>query len=362
MAATTRRLEKSFTNPEAAARAAGLVYLTDAKPGITRARRGKGFIYRDKRGRVVRDPSTLARINALVIPPAWEHVWISPHPRGHVQAVGIDARGRKQYRYHADWRKHRDLAKYSHVVAFAQKLPDIRRITAGHLRDHGLTRRRVLAATLRVMDKTLMRVGNDQYARDNHTFGLSTLRNRHVRVNGTKVVFDFRAKHGIRRTIDFHDKRLSDIIQKCQDLPGEELFGYRDDQGKVRDVSSNDINEYLKQIGGGEFTAKDFRTWAGTVLTANALASMEHATSQRQIKQNIVRAIERAAFQLGNTTAVCRKCYVHPAVLNAYMNGTLITQLRRKINATLTRKRLPLNEAAVLQLLKRTLGNLKSVE
>jgi DNA topoisomerase I len=357
--ASITRLTKSFTDPEAAARAAGLVYLTDTGPGLTRERRGKSFVYRDPRRRVIKDAKTLARIASLVIPPAWEKVWISPHPRGHIQAVGFDARGRKQYRYHPDWRSHRDLAKYSHVIAFAQKLPDIRRATSMHLRDRGLTRRRVLAATVRVMDKTLMRVGNDQYSRDNKTYGLSTLRNRHVRVNGSKVVFDFRAKHGIRRKIDFHDKSLADIIRKCKDLPGEELFGYRDDAGNVRDISSTDINNYLKEIGADDFTAKDFRTWAGTVLTANALAAMEEATSQRQVRQNILRAIERAAFQLGNTTAVCRKCYVHPAVLNAYMDGTLIKSLRRKINAKLTRRHLPLEEATVLQLLTRTLGKIK---
>lgn len=364
MTKLAHRLKEAFADPRRAAHHAGLRYSSHQASGIHRVPAGKGFSYRTERGRAVRDPETLIRIRSLAIPPAWRDVWICPSADGHIQAVGYDQRGRKQYRYHPHWRAHRDLAKYSHVIEFATKLPEIRRLTARHLRDPGLTRRKVLAATVRVMEKTLLRVGSEQYARENKTFGLATLRDHHAKVSGAKVVFDFRAKHGIRRRVDFSDKRLADVIRACRDLPGEELFQYHDDDGNVRDVKSNDVNDYLKEITGEPFTAKDFRTWAGTVLAAKALAQMELANSERQTKRNIVRAIEETALKLGNTTAVCRKCYVHPAVLDSYIDGTLARHLRRTITRKLARNLHSLSdeETAVLRLLRHTLKHPRTLK
>lgn len=364
MSKLIRKLKEAFTDPRTAARGAGLRYTSHSTPGIHRVAVGKGFTYRTERGRTVQDPETLIRIRTLVIPPAWRDVWICPTANGHIQAIGYDARGRKQYRYHPQWRAHRDLAKYTHVIDFAEKLPDIRRVTARHLRDHGLTRRKVLAATVRVMEKTLMRVGSEQYARENNTYGLATLRDHHAKISGATVVFDFRAKHGIRRRVDFRDKRLAEVIRACRDLPGEELFQYHDDDGNVRDIKSSDVNDYLKEITGSPFSAKDFRTWAGTVIAAKALARMELANSERQTRRNILRAIEQTAAQLGNTTAVCRKCYVHPAVLDSYIDGTLARHLRRKITHKLARNVASLSdeEAAVLRLLRYTLKHTRTLK
>ena len=340
-----------------AAKAAELRYVSDEQPGITRVKSGKGFKYILPNGKPVDDPDTEIRIKALAIPPAWTDVWICPVSNGHIQAVGRDQRGRKQYRYHARWREVRDQAKYDKMISFAQALPTIRRRTAADLAKPGLPREKVLAAVVRIMEKTLIRVGNDEYANQNDSYGLTTLQDHHADVDGHKVTFEFKGKSGREHEIDLEDKRLAKIVEHCQDLPGEELFQYVDDDGVTRDIGSDDVNQYLREISSENFTAKDFRTWAGTVLAARALQEFKKFDSQAQAKRNVVAAIENVAKRLGNTKAVCRKCYVHPAILDSYMDGTLADALARKAGRELARsmKRLPAEEAAVLGLLSQSL-------
>ena len=341
-----------------ALREAHLTYVSDEQPGISRAKNGSGFVYRSPSGKTVRDESTLERIRKLVIPPAWQDVWISPKPRGHIQAVGRDARGRKQYKYHADWRTVRDDSKYNHVIDFAKALPKIRRVTSRHLRKKGLPREKVLAAVVQVMEKTLIRVGNDEYAKQNKSYGLTTLKNHHAKVRAEKVVFNFKGKSGVEHEIDLEDARLARIVKKCQELPNHDLFNYVDDAGQVKDISSTDVNAYLRDITGSDFTAKDFRTWAGTVLAAKALNEMQHADTKTAIKKNMVSAIEKVAERLGNTKAVCRKCYIHPAVLDAYIDGDLANRLKGRVKAELKiakKHALDEDEAAVLRMLEKGL-------
>ncbi|HWE92840.1 MAG TPA: hypothetical protein VG269_02595 [Tepidisphaeraceae bacterium] len=342
--------------PVEAARAVGLRYSTDASPGITRRRRGDGFVYLDPQGKPVRERETLARIKALVIPPAWENVWICPSSSGHIQAVGRDDRGRKQYRYHDKFRAVRDETKYARMMEFVRALPAIRRRVARDLRTKGLPREKVLAAVVRLLETTLIRVGNEEYAETNRHYGLTTLHNNHADVHGSKISFHFRGKSGVKRAVDLTDPRIARIVRKCQELPGEELFGYVDEEGNPRDVSSTDVNDYLREITGQEFTAKDFRTWAGTVLAATALKELQQFDSQAQAKKNLVQAIEHVASRLGNTRAVCRKCYIHPAILESYLDGELSATLSRRATAMEKRLgRLPPEEAAVLVLLHRRL-------
>ncbi len=337
-----------------AAKAAGLRWVSDETPGISRKKHGAKFEYFEANGKKVTDADTILRIRALAIPPAWTDVWICPHSNGHIQAVGRDARHRKQYRYHAKWREVRDETKYGRMMDFAKALPHLRSITAKHLKRRGLPREKVLAAVVRIMEKTLIRVGNDEYAKANESFGLTTLRDKHAKIKGAKVVFDFKGKSGIKHEIDFEDKRLADIVQKCQDLPGYELFQYLDENGEVKDIGSSDVNDYIREITGQDFTAKDFRTWAGTVLAARALQEVEAFDSKAAAKRNIKRAIETVAKKLGNTVTVCRKCYVHPAVVDSYLDGTLANNLSRKAAKTLARSngKLPPEEAAILGLLQ----------
>ena len=311
------------------ARFAGLRYVSDDAPGITRKRAGKSFAYFRPNGTRLTRPDDLKRIKALAIPPAWTDVWICPTDRGHIQAVGRDARGRKQYRYHARWRQVRDEAKYGRTIAFAKALPRIRRRVAHDLARPGLTREKVLAAVVKLLETTLIRVGNEEYAKGNGSYGLTTLRDRHARVRGTTVEFQFRGKHGIRHAIDLNDARLARIVRASQELPGQELFQYVDESGAVRDIDSGDVNEYLRQIAGEAFTAKDFRTWAGTVLAANLLQETGPADSATAAKRQIRAVLQRVAARLGNTVAICRKCYVHPAVLDAYAAGALRLQIGR---------------------------------
>jgi DNA topoisomerase-1 len=328
--------------PAQSAKAAGLRYVSDAAlPGILRRRAGTAFRYVTPGGSVVRDRATLRRIRALAIPPAWETVWICPREDGHLQATGRDARGRKQYRYHARWREVRDETKYGRVIAFARALPRIRRRVDQDLALPGLPREKVLATVVRLLETTFIRVGNEEYARQNASFGLTTLRDRQVRVRGSKLKFRFRGKSGVEHAIELSDRRLAAVVRRMQDLPGEELFQYQDEKGELRIVESHDVNEYLREIAGDEFTSKDFRTWAGTVLTTRLLQSAGGAGSATEAKRNIARAIEEAARQLGNTSAVCRKCYVHPAVLEYYFDGTLAESLRGRSG-----------EAAVIALLE----------
>jgi DNA topoisomerase I len=344
-------------DPVASAKVAGLHYSTDTRPGIRRVKRGKAFSYLRSDGRPVRDPATLERIRSLVIPPAWRNVWISPDPRGHLQVTGLDARGRKQYRYHPRWREVRDETKYNRMLAFGRALPLIRRRTQADLRRSGLPREKVLAAVVQLLEKTFIRVGNDEYARENHSYGLTTMRDGHVRIDGSKVKFIFRGKSGVEHDLELDDRRLARIVKQCRDLPGQELFQYRDEQGQVVDIGSSDVNAYLQDITGRDFTSKDFRTWAGTVLAATLLREYESFVSQARAKKNIVRAVEEVARKLGNTKTVCRKCYIHPAIFDAYLDGTIAKAVAQR--AARTAKsigRMTAAEAAVLGLLQRRLA------
>jgi DNA topoisomerase I len=318
------------TDPVESARAAGLRYVSEDSSGIRRRRAGRGFVYLDADGRRVRDAETLRRIRALVIPPAWRDVWISSAPTGHIQAVGRDARGRKQYRYHARWREVRDETKYTRMLVFARTLPRVRARVAHDLARPGLPREKVLATIVRLLETTLIRVGNQEYARANKSFGLTTLRTRHVDVAGTEVRFEFRGKGGKVHAVGVRDPRVARIVRRLQDLPGQELFQYLDESGARRSIGSADVNAYLNEIAGEDFTAKDFRTWAGTVLAALALAEVRAFATAREAKRNVVRAIERVASRLGNTPAICRKSYVHPEVLNAYLDGVTIDALKKR--------------------------------
>lgn len=290
----------------------------------------------------------MTRIRKLAIPPAWTDVWIACDPSAHLQATGRDVRGRKQYRYHARWRDVRHQAKYDRLIPFAKALPHLRRRVAADLRDAALTRAKVVAAVVQLLQKTLIRIGNEEYARANRSYGLTTLRDAHVDIRGAQLRFSFRGKSGIRHTVTFADARLARIVKKCQELPGQELFQYVDDAGHRRVVTSADVNAYLREVTGAEFTAKDFRTWAGTLLTAMALRGLAVPSSMRQTKSLTLRAIEEVARHLGNTPSVCRSCYIHPAVLDAYADGTLMTGLttRRRVRG------LSRDEVAVLALLE----------
>jgi DNA topoisomerase I len=340
------------------ARLAGLRYVTERLPGVRRRRAGRGFVYVDTKGRRVRDPDTLRRIRALAIPPAWTDVWICPVPTGHVQAVGRDARRRKQYRYHARWRATRDETKYTRMIAFARSLPRIRARVDEDLARPGLPREKVLATVVRLLEATLIRVGNEEYARANRSFGLTTLRDRHVDVDGAQVRFSFRGKGGKEHTIDVRDRRMARIVRRLQDLPGQELFQYVDDSGERRSIDSADVNAYLQAIAGADFTAKDFRTWAGTVLAALALAEVRGFATQREAKRNIVRAVERVAARLGNTPTICRRCYVHPEVLQAYLDGETIRALKARTERAMGEglQALDAEEGVVLGLLQQRLA------
>jgi DNA topoisomerase-1 len=337
-----------------AAEAAGLRYVNDSAPGIRRERKGRSIVYIGPDDKTIRDPKTLSRIRALVIPPAWKDVWICGNSNGHLQVTGRDDRGRKQYRYHARWREVRDEDKYEKLISFAQSLPRIRRRVATHLRRRGLPREKVLAAVVKLLEISLVRVGNEEYATSNNSFGLTTMRDRHAEVTGSKVCFEFKGKSGIKHEIDIRDPRIAKIVAQCQDLPGQELFQYIDEQGTVRDVGSTDVNEYLREISGQDFTAKDFRTWAGTALAAQALQEFEDFDTKAAAKCNITKAIERVAERLGNTKAVCRKCYIHPAIIDAYMDRSLVATLKERTETELRESlsRLPAEEAAVLALLQ----------
>lgn len=313
-----------IADPVEAAHAAGLRYFTDARPGIRRKRAGKHFSYIAPNGERVSDAKTLGRIKSLAIPPAWTDVWICPSPNGHIQATGRDVKGRKQYRYHPRWRETRDETKYTRMIAFAEILPIIRDTTNRELSMPTLKREKVLATVVQLLDATAIRVGNEEYARDNQSFGLTTLRATHVDVEGSEIHFHFRGKSGKEHAIDVRDRRLARALQRLQDLPGQEVFQYLDG-GQRHSVDSGDVNDYIRQITGENFTAKDFRTWHGTVSAAQALRSAGPFGSETEAKHNVVKAIEVAAGHLGNTPSICRKSYVHPAVINAYMDGSLIS-------------------------------------
>ncbi|HEU5312968.1 MAG TPA: DNA topoisomerase IB [Candidatus Udaeobacter sp.] len=308
---------------------AGLRYVTDDRPGYTRKANGDHLEYLDTEGKPIRDQQRLLRIKGLAIPPAWTDVWISPSPNGHIQATGRDARRRKQYRYHERWREVRDENKFERVANFVRALPNIRRRVAADLKLSGLPREKVLATIVRLLERTFIRVGNEEYARDNKSFGLTTIKNRHVTVNGAQLRFCFRGKSGRQHDVDVTDRRIAKIVSRCQDLPGQDLFQYVAEDGELRDVTSQDVNDYLREITGENFTAKDFRTWGGTVLVAIALSTQDRFESTKQAKANVKTAICAVAELLGNTAAICRKCYVHPAVLEAYLSGREIAGLTK---------------------------------
>ncbi|MEY2487159.1 MAG: topoisomerase [Verrucomicrobiota bacterium] len=323
------------TDPVEAAADAGLRYVSDGSPGYTRKAKGDDFEYFDTQGKAISDEQRLLRIKRIAIPPAWTNVWICPSANGHIQATGCDARRRKQYRYHERWREARDESKYEKMLLFGEALPKIRKRVDQDLKLPGLQRNKILATIVQLLERTFIRVGNEEYARENKSFGLTTMQDRHVDVEGSKLRFRFRGKSGISHEVDVTDRRMARIISKLQDLPGQELFQYVDDEGGIRDITSQDVNGYLKEITGEEFTAKDFRTWAGTVLAAIALNEVGAFETKKQAKANIKTAISAVAKVLGNTPAICRKCYVHPAVLETYLDGTSIEGLKQKTEEAL---------------------------
>ncbi len=354
----TRNTPTIILDPEESARAAGLRYVSDDGPGIRRKKAGKGFSYLGLNGQPIRDKAIIERIHSLAIPPAYQNVWICPDPRGHIQATGFDERGRKQYRYHPKWREVRDETKFARTIAFARALPKIREKTAQDLAKKGFPREKVLAAIVQLLEKTAIRVGNEEYARQNKSYGLTTMRNQHAQVEGGTVHFHFRGKSGKWHDIDLQDRKLAAIIKKMSDLPGQSLFQYRDDEGNLHHVESADVNAYLKEIAGEEFTAKDFRTWAGTVAASLALAEFEKFDNERAAKSNIVTAIKSVSEKLGNTPAVCRKSYIHPAVIESYMDGSMLESLKQKAEEALEEEMASLRpeEAAVLGLLQQKLA------
>ena len=342
------KLKATVAAPHESARSAGLRYVRDDRPGIRRTMSSLGFRYSRADGRIIRNPAELTRIAKLAIPPAWTDVWICPDPRGHLQATGRDAKGRKQYRYHHEWRQSRDETKYERMPAFAAALPKIRARTAADLSRPGLPREKVLATVVRLLEKSLIRVGNDEYAKANQSFGLTTLRNKHVKVNGSTLKFEFRGKSGVRHSVTVDDRRLARIVKSCRDLPGQDLFQYVDDEGHPSNVGSGDVNDYLREISGEDFTAKDFRTWAGTVLICTAFRELQQ--EETPAAKCLVQAIDAVAGVLGNTRAVCRKSYIHPGVMEACGSGTLdelLAGTRRK------RPGLSADEASVLGALER---------
>jgi DNA topoisomerase-1 len=345
-------------DPKDAAEEAGLLYVSDEDPGLARERRGDEFVFLKPGRQEVTDERTLERIRKLAIPPAWTDVWICPKANGHLQATGRDARGRKQYRYHPQFREVRESTKYEHMLEFARALPAVRARIAEHMALTGLPREKVLATVVHLLETTLIRVGNDEYTKENKSYGLTTLRNPHVKVEGCELKFRFKGKSGKSWNLQLRDRRVAKIVRACQELPGQRLFQYIDDDGQQREVTSADVNEYLREITGKDVTAKDFRTWAGTVLAALALQEFEAIDSRASVKKNVKAAIERVAARLGNTPTICRKCYVHPEILDSYTQGQLLLNIKQRADAELREELASLKpeEAAVLALLEERLS------
>jgi DNA topoisomerase-1 len=344
-----------ISDPVESAEAAGLRYVSDIQPGIRRKKAGKGFAYVGTDGKTIRDAKELGRIRSLAIPPAYTDVWICPNPNGHIQATGRDARGRKQYRYHPKWREVRDETKFGRMLAFSEVLPKIRKRIETDLSRNGLPREKVLATVVRLLECTQIRVGNDEYAKANRSYGLTTLQDRHVEVSGSSLRFEFRGKSGKTHTVSLNDRRLARIVRRCQALPGEDLFQYVDEEEVRQTIGSGDVNDYIREISGEAFTAKDFRTWAGTLLAVAALSEVGAFTTRRQAKSNVLRAIDRVAEQLNNTRAVCRKYYVHPAVFETYMAGTMVDALQNGTKEA-AKSALAEEEASVVRLLRHHLA------
>lgn len=336
---------------------AGLRYVNDDDAGMTRHRKGDTFFYRTATGKTVRDKDTLARIRSLAIPPAYTDVWICERANGHIQATGRDARGRKQYRYHPKYREHRESRKYEHMIEFARALPDIRERVKKDMGRSGLSREKVVATVVALLESTLIRVGNEDYARDNKSYGLTTLRENHIDVRGQELRFRFKGKSGKDWNLKLSDRRIAKVVRQCQDLPGQHLFQYVDEEDERRVVTSADVNDYLREISGQDVSAKDFRTWAGTVLAALALREFEAFDSQTLAKKNIKAAIQRVAERLGNTPTICRKCYLHPEIVTTYLDGKLAEELERKAEKEFENlSALQPEEAAVLALIRRRLS------
>src|ERR671932_792507 len=350
--------ETGIVDPREAAESAGLVYVSDEAPGIRRRRAGKGFTYRWPDGRTVQDEATLGRIRSLAIPPAWTDVWICPDPNGHIQATGRDAKDRKQYRYHPRWREVRDSTKYEHMLDFARALPAIRARIAEDMGRRGLSREKVLATVVHLLETTLIRVGNPEYAEENKSYGLTTLRDRHVDIDGGELRFEFKGKSGKKWKLKLKDRRIARVVKACQDMPGQHLFQYIDEDGQRRAVTSSDVNAYLREITRKDVTAKDFRTWHGTVLAAMALHELESFDTKAVAKRKLRAAIEKVSSKLGNTPTICRKCYVHPEVINSYLDGTLLEEAKEEAEAELRDELdgLKSEEAVVLSFLQRRLG------
>ena len=347
----------AIIDPEQAARASGLRYVSDEDPGIRRLKSGRGFSYRNAQG-LITEREVLARIRKLAIPPAWTDVWICSDPLGHIQATGRDAKARKQYRYHPQFREIRDSAKFDHILDFARLLPNIRAAVSEHLSLRGLPREKVLAATVRLLESTLIRVGNEEYAKNNKSYGLTTLRDPHVSIGGSELRFQFRGKSGKSWRLAMKDRRIAKVIKACQELPGQKLLQYVHENGEPREVTSGDVNAYLREITGADVTAKDFRTWAGTVLAALALDEFEEFDSEAAGKRNIRTAIEKVSARLGNTPTICRKCYIHPEILNSYLDRSLRGEVSEEIRRELSQDQdLKPEEAAVLALLGRRIAS-----
>lgn len=339
--------------PQGTAKLAGLTYVSDTEPGFRRIKSGRGFSYRRPDGGPISDAGTLKRIALLAIPPAWTDVWICPSASGHIQATGRDNKNRKQYKYHPQWREVRDQTKYEHMLDFARRLPRLRAKIHADLAKSGTPREKVLATVVSLLDKALIRVGNDEYARSNDSYGLATLRAHHLDVVGSELRFEFKGKSGKTWRLKIRDRRIARVIRSIQDLPGQRLFQYVDDEGQVRSVDSSDVNGYLREIAGEDVSTKDFRTWAGTVLAAMALGAIGPFSNQAEAKSNVRRAAEAVAARLGNTPTVCRKCYVHPEIVACYMKGAL-PMVRSQYNGA-SQSGLPEEERAVLNILKRRL-------
>jgi DNA topoisomerase I len=348
-------LSAPITDPIAAAKAAHLIYVHDEWPGIRRKRVGTGFAYTGPDGRPVRDPEARARIRSLAIPPAYEDVWICPDPNGHIQATGRDARGCKQYRYHPRWREIRDANKYEEMIEFGRLLPQLRARIAADMAKRGLSREKVLATIVELLQSTLIRIGNDDYARENKSYGLTTLRNRHVAIEGNTLRFEFKGKSGKIWKLKLHDRRIARIVKACHDLPGQALFQYFGEDGKCHSISSSDVNAYLKEISGHDITAKHFRTWAGTLLAATAIGALDPASSLSAGKKKIKAVIEEVAKQLGNTPTICRKCYVHPEVIAAYLENEVFAGETLDLAASETADGLKPEERQLLAFLDRRL-------
>ncbi|MFN2527993.1 MAG: DNA topoisomerase IB [Candidatus Baltobacteraceae bacterium] len=336
-----------ISDPQQSARAAGLRYITDEMPGFRRKLAGKHFAFFDPKGKKIKDESEIKRIRALAIPPAYTDVWISPIANGHLQATGRDARGRKQYRYHKRWREVRDETKYGRMIAFAKALPNIRKTVEQHMALPGLPREKVLATVVQLLETTLIRVGNEEYAKDNKSYGLTTMKDQHVQIKGSTLRFKFKGKSGVRHAIDLRDRRLARIVQACRDIPGQDLFQYEDDDGAYQSIDSQDVNDYIKEIASDDFTAKDFRTWIGTVTCALTLAGLPAVESEADAKKNVVEAIKLVAERLGNTPSVCRKSYVHPSIIDRYLESGPLKSVRSRTNGLLP------EEKAVVRLLEK---------